>query len=188
MALVSCRECERSISEEIASCPHCGFPTKDSSEEKPSAQTEIASQIPVVGSPEPRKENSGCGCFRYGCLTWLIILLVLWLTCPGKEDHAEKMNEAFVEYLGTRSLDNKAEAVAYGLAPLLGNLAIDRISSVDSYGIFSLGRITFGGKSKVVTFGILGQVFYLGSTDSFENSQQAGTADMESDSTALDSR
>lgn len=149
MALIFCRECGKPISEEAVSCPNCGCPVQDTS-------------LRSNDFSEKREENQAKPVQRkrkYGCLVWIAILLILLLTCPGKDSHAEKINEAFTEYMGSRSIDNNGEALSYGLALLLGNYAINRITSVDNYGVFSLGRISFGGESRIVSFGILGHVF-----------------------------
>lgn len=52
MALITCPECNASISSEAAACPHCGYPLADTVVPKPSP----AQETPVATSKVPKKK------------------------------------------------------------------------------------------------------------------------------------
>ncbi|MDA8522011.1 zinc ribbon domain-containing protein [Acidovorax sp. NCPPB 4044] len=49
MALISCAECGKNVSDKAPACPHCGAPTSDAAIKKYQAQKRWTSNAPVIG-------------------------------------------------------------------------------------------------------------------------------------------
>lgn len=73
MALISCSECGREVSDKAAACPHCGAPVAD-----------MAPQPVNPPSPKenPLTKNRGCGTF----LVFLFMVGALFYACSPKTD------------------------------------------------------------------------------------------------------
>jgi hypothetical protein len=66
MALISCPECGREVSDKAPTCPTCGAPIAS----QPSAR----SPIYVSASPQPEKKNISC--LQGGCVILLVLFLI----------------------------------------------------------------------------------------------------------------
>ena len=64
MALISCPECSKKISDQSNSCPHCGYPMKPQ-------RSDPQSTPEFYGKQKTEKESK-----QYGCGTFLLILFV----------------------------------------------------------------------------------------------------------------
>lgn len=58
MALITCPECGREISDKAAACPHCGFPIQEHlrAQEKPAAPATYSILLDVTGGEEQKEE------------------------------------------------------------------------------------------------------------------------------------
>ena len=82
MALVSCEECKREVSDRATTCPHCGFPIGATSSAAPASPN--PQQTTIVSKPETSTTGSVfMGLFHFFITLPVLILLVgiLALTC-----------------------------------------------------------------------------------------------------------
>ena len=102
----------------------------------------------------------------------LFILIIVFISgfcvisCPDKEAHSEAIMENVNELIdeeATKDVTNDTEKalvlLASSLVSGISNLVIDSRLSVDNYFLFSIGRVTFEGKSQIVSIGLLNHVF-----------------------------
>lgn len=81
MALISCPECSKKISDQSISCPSCGFPT-------PSEQIDNDNSSASIGQ---RQKNSGCS----GATIFLLVIIVAigyWLV-SSYNSYTERVEE-----------------------------------------------------------------------------------------------
>ncbi|QKS70137.1 zinc ribbon domain-containing protein [Paenalkalicoccus suaedae] len=69
MALISCPECDRSISDHAKACPHCGYPLRESRTPHPSVIYQEA--------PKERKGMGCCGCFVLLAIGIAVAIIIL---------------------------------------------------------------------------------------------------------------
>ena len=88
------------------------------------------------------------------------------ISCPDKEAHSEAIMENINELIdeeATKDVTNESEKalalLASSLVSGISNLVIDSRLSVNNYFLFSIGRVTFEGKSQIVSVGLLNHVF-----------------------------
>ena len=88
------------------------------------------------------------------------------VSCPDKESHSEAIMENVNELIdeeATKDVTNESEKAlalfASSLVSGLSNIVIDSRLTVDNYFLFSIGKVTFEGKKKVVSLGVLNHVF-----------------------------
>ena len=88
------------------------------------------------------------------------------ISCPDKEAHSEAIMENVNELIdeeATKDVTNDTEKalvlLASSLVSGISNLVIDSRLSVDNYFLFSIGRVTFEGESRIVSIGMLNHVF-----------------------------
>lgn len=102
----------------------------------------------------------------------LFILIIVFISgfciisCPDKEAHSEAIMENVNELIdeeATKDVTNESEKalalLASSLVSGISNLVIDSRLSVDNYFLFSIGRVTFEGESRIVSIGMLNHVF-----------------------------
>ena len=102
----------------------------------------------------------------------LFILIIVFISgfsvisCPDKEAHSEAIMENINELIdeeATKDVTNESEKalalLASSLVSGISNLVIDSRLSVDNYFLFSIGRVTFEGESRIVSIGMLNHVF-----------------------------
>jgi len=102
-------------------------------------------------------------------LTLIIIVLVLLVaifTNPDLERHKEILKSEIHAYMQKEIKNNTSEMPEQALGALLGGALIDRmvdsIVSTDNYLVFSTSKITWEGQSRIVGFGVFGNVFITG--------------------------
>ena len=88
------------------------------------------------------------------------------ISCPDKEAHSEAIMENINELIdeeATKDVTNESEKalalLASSLVSGISNLVIDSRLSVNNYFLFSIGRVTFEGESRIVSIGMLNHVF-----------------------------
>lgn len=89
------------------------------------------------------------------------LLVFLFMSCPDKNDHKERLGGAITELIGEKLHSEAIEDFLtqstefQSLLSTLGTAAVD----VDNYFLFSIGKIDLIGEEQVVSFGIGGHVF-----------------------------
>lgn len=107
---------------------------------------------------------------------FLIIILILVVaagtcvvSCPDKASHSEALkevlNSAFTEEMGGNVSDDPVALVGSMIGAGIGGFVIDNMLKVDNYFVCSVGSITFDGKTRVVSVGVLNHVFAPGEED-----------------------
>ena len=102
-------------------------------------------------------------------LLFILILVavagVCVVTCPDKEAHSEALkdlvNTVLTEELAEGVSESDAGFVAFGsmLGTGLAGIVLDNTLKVENHFVCSVGTITYDGKTKIVSFGILNHVF-----------------------------
>lgn len=95
-----------------------------------------------------------------------LILLVAVLTNPNPERHREAVKTKLNAYMQQTMKDNGSETEGQAFGALIGGALIDRmvetVVSTDSYLIFSTTKVTWEGKTRVIGFGVFGNVYITG--------------------------
>lgn len=102
-------------------------------------------------------------------LLFILILVavagVCVVTCPDKEAHSEALkdlvNTVLTEELAEGASESEAGFVAFGsmLGTGLAGIVLDNTLKVENHFVCSVGTITYAGKTKIVSLGILNHVF-----------------------------
>lgn len=106
--------------------------------------------------------------FIFGFIVFIVAIGVIGtMTCPGKEKHVEKLSSVAVEAM----VDETEE---WGVAGKLAEGALNEASdnglvekavneflTVEDYGAFSLGKVSYRGEEYVVSLGLFGVVFTM---------------------------
>lgn len=106
----------------------------------------------------------------------LVVIAVLAITCPGKEEHNDAIMHAVQGYLDkkkteykekdTSILEDIGHAIGGALTSSVSDLYLDKYLEVDKYVVFSLGRIqNIDGKKQCVSVGVLNQVITFNEED-----------------------
>ena len=142
----TCKKCGTQLKEEENFCPQCG-----KAKNQP-VQTSYAEETPQQGP----QFNYPLKKILYIALP-LAICLLLGLTCPDKEKHVESIRTELTNVLET---SNKSENAMYAL---MGSAVIEKVLNsklkVNKYFLFSTGTFSNGKDSKLLSIGILGNVF-----------------------------
>ena len=101
----------------------------------------------------------------------VLVFILLAVTCPGKQVHQEKIKMTISNVID-ESLVTSASESEQGFA-LIGSLFATKIVDiflnnklqVNNYFFLSTGQISFGGNTKMVSFGILNKVFTFDEDD-----------------------
>lgn len=115
--------------------------------------------------------------FIIGIVAVVVALLVV--TCPSRESHREAVKDVVREAIGKEIGGDKNTWSMIGafFAGSLMNTVVDNMLEVDNYGVCSVGRTHVGGKSKTLSFGILGHVFTFSADDIEKNIEGSGDSD-----------
>ena len=102
-------------------------------------------------------------------LLFILILVavagVCVVTCPDKAAHSEALkdlvNTALTEELAEGVSESDAGFVAFGsmLGTGIAGIVLDNTLKVENHFVCSVGTITYDGKTKIVSIGILNHVF-----------------------------
>lgn len=107
----------------------------------------------------------------------LFALLLLTLTCPDKQAHAEAIKSLVSKTIDARMTDQK-ESSNVGtflytlLASKMTEVFTDTSLSVDNYILFSVGKVTLGGKTHTVSIGVLNHVFTASEDDVLQSIEE----------------
>lgn len=93
------------------------------------------------------------------------------VTCPDKEAHSEALkdlvNTVLTEELAEGESESDAGFVAFGsmLGTGIAGIVLDNTLKVENHFVCSVGTITYAGKTKIVSIGILNHVFTVDKED-----------------------
>ena len=130
----------------------------------------IADAYVEEATPEKHKKQHGC---LIGILVSLVAFVCLLIfTCPSAEEHKRVLSDVV-----TSTVNDAATAVAKDadndifskalqtvndvFTKKVVDAAMDNLISVDNYFVCSVGKVHFGGKSYIVSLGVLNHVFTL---------------------------
>ena len=104
------------------------------------------------------------------------VLLVAFVTNPGKEKHVENASEIFSEHL---ALEEESALMNYAIGSTVEALITHRVR-LNNYLLFSTSSIYSPQKNESLLYGIgfLGQVFPLASEDDIENASSEVDMDL----------
>lgn len=182
MALIECRECGKSVSDQAPFCPHCGAPVAAQAQ---GAQSETGNKADgsfsdnggaaglspsdagvataVAGTPAPHG-RSRRGLIVAGVVV-VAVLLVLCGTCPSRTMHEEAVVDELSELMAAEvnsSLGFKGENFFTNLLVTQGaKLVAAQHLRYTSYGILSVAKVQVGSQGSPVSVGVLGCVFPL---------------------------
>lgn len=103
-------------------------------------------------------------------LLFVVIILggICIATCPDHDAHSEALKNLLNNVLTAELSKNMATEEDAGLVMLgsmigtgIGGLVIDNILSVENYFVCSIGTITYGGETRIVSVGLLNHVFTI---------------------------
>lgn len=181
MALMNCMECGGTISDSAKVCPHCGAPIlkcRECHEVLPQGATVcpncgapvelIYEEMPVVRN-NALKQNGSLSKGKIILGVVIVLLVFLLFTCPNEQKHKRVLEDRITLAIETLS---DSLGVTEGWATL-GNMFVNQITKmvvgnqfdVDSYGIFSVGKMHLNHQQAVITFGIAHHVFCFVSED-----------------------
>lgn len=145
----------------MAYCPNCGSPLNENSEICP--QCGGSSEQPVQQNDTEEPQEGGM--FNISKKVWRIIipaaiLLVLAFTCPNKDKHVEAIHTELIDYVEEKSGSGEAKLASLG-ADIIDKVIVSKLD-VSNYLLFSTGSLKERGKRKMVSLGILGNVFIFG--------------------------
>lgn len=156
---MKCPKCNAEVSDSATFCPQCGAKLD-------------GTDIPEENDSVSNHSNS----FRLSKLVItiavaVIAVVVLALSCPNKHAHAETLNNAIMTALSEKmskdsTMNDGTGVIAQGLASSVVPKVLNSMLTVDNYFLFSVGKLSYKGESKMVSFGILGHVFPVGLSDS----------------------
>ena len=94
----------------------------------------------------------------------LFAILLMVLTCPDKKAHTEAIRSAVSGYVNETLSQRQEDGIVMGF---LGSLFVSKVAEVyldnslevSNYLLFSVGRITFDGTTRVVSVGVFNHVF-----------------------------
>lgn len=111
-------------------------------------------------------------------VTWLAVAAVLFfallMTCPDEAKHREAVSREVMEVVrdgmgtpdtGNGTIDLLGGMFGQAIASRLVDAVVGQFMEVDNYLIFSVGTLHYDGKSKAVSFGVLGHVFTFDAND-----------------------
>ncbi len=103
-------------------------------------------------------------------LLFAVIILggVCVVTCPDHDTHSEALKNLLNNVLTAElskdvSTEEDAGWAMFGsmIGAGIGGLVIDNILSVENYFVCSIGTITYGGETRIVSVGLLNHVFTI---------------------------
>ncbi len=87
MALISCPECSKQISDQSYSCPHCGYPMKQQKPDTPATPQ-------FFGNQKTEKASKQYGCGTFLLLLFIGFILYQCLTSYGEYQERTQQNSA----------------------------------------------------------------------------------------------
>ncbi len=163
---MKCPNCNAEVSDNATFCPKCG-----------------AKLDGTETSQETSNTSDAGGGFRLSkkviaVAIIVIAVIILALSCPNKQTHVEALDNAIMTALTESmakdsTMKGGADEFTTGLASSLVPKVLNSKLNVHNYFLFSVGELKDEGKTKTVSFGILGHVFPVGLSDSEKELDEA---------------
>lgn len=116
----------------------------------------------------------------YTILIIVILAGISAVTCPDREDHVNALENVLQRTIDkelSKSSDSDDDlfgsALGSALVSSFGGLFIDNMLMVDNYFICSIGTVSYGGETKVVSVGIFNHVFTASAEKLAEEASEA---------------
>ena len=154
----------------------------------------VQSQQEPLQTQQGKKSGVGCGAASLIAASIVaIILLGLSMTCPDRQEHEEAISNEINTFIN-QSADNPSdgwEAIGRMFVSGIAEMAVSQMLDYHNYVLWSVGEVHYGGRTKTVSFGILGHVFTFDADDLQRalddmkgNTDQQKTTEPDSDTTA----
>ena len=89
-----------------------------------------------------------------------VLILLLALTCPGKEAHVDKIRTTLANAVEEKNGEDSAWGFFGALfVSKVADVYLDSKLEIDNYVVCSVGKVRIDGESTTLSFGILNQVF-----------------------------
>ncbi|MDG6079774.1 zinc-ribbon domain-containing protein [Erythrobacter litoralis] len=118
MALITCEDCGREVSDRAAACPHCGGPIDGATaehgvetEETERAQIETDIDPDAVDTVEPKKKSNPVVAGCLGVVGFFVILSAIGSVIGGDESEAERMSDAGINMAADAGMEAAATEV-----------------------------------------------------------------------------
>ncbi len=85
-----------------------------------------------------------------------IVLVIMSITCPSKESHAQSISNAAAAIVN----DGDDDFIEI-LSSLFVSHSVEKHIKVDNYLIFSIGKFIYDGKENVISVGVFNNVFLI---------------------------
>lgn len=125
-----------------------------------------------IERPIQEKPKKHYGCLVGFLISFVALIFLLIFTCPSADDHKRVLSDVVTSTINDAETsavtDTTDELTAKALQTFndvftkkIINGAIDNLVSVDNYFVGSVGKINIGGKSYIVSVGVLNHIFTL---------------------------
>lgn len=175
-------ECKRQATVPPPPAPVMPPPPRTTAPEQPQPYVPEERAYTAPREPERTPRRGSHGCLLWGSLVALVMLAVLVITTPSREDHLNTIKDVTREWMGnTVEQTGMGGSILGEVAKWVGgqgaDLVIDQIFSYDNYFVCSMGSFNYGTHSKTVSLGILGHVFTFDKDDINEGLKKAAGLD-----------
>lgn len=166
-----CPSCGVKVNDSTIYCSNCGeqlISTQSSQEILEKTKEKVLNTSSKSYTANSKSYNSKPKYFSFAIL---ILLLIAILTNPNEDRHKETIKSELNSYMqkNITKTDNEWEqagqAIGIALGTTLINGIIENLVSTDNYILFSLTKITFQGKVKIIGIGIFGNVYLTNNLD-----------------------
>lgn len=132
--------------------------------------------------PERTQRRGSHGCLLWSLLVVFVMLAVLVVTVPSRQDHLGAIKDVTREWMGaTVEQTGIGGSVLGEMAKWVGgqgaDLVIEQMFTYDNYFVCSVGLFNYGTHSKTVSLGVLGHVFTYDKDDINEGLKRAAGLD-----------
>ncbi len=89
-----------------------------------------------------------------------VLILLLALTCPGKEAHVDKIRTTLANAVEEKNGEDSELGILGALfVSKVADVYLDSKLEIDNYVVCSVGKVRMDGETTTLSFGILNQVF-----------------------------
>ncbi len=116
------------------------------------------------------KRRKGMGCLLWSSLVLIILLAVMVVTVPSREDHVNTIKDVTREWMDEAvGKDVLGSSILSEVTKWVGgngaDMVIDHMFSYDNYIVCSVGKFNYAGRSRRVSLGMFGHVFTFDKDD-----------------------
>lgn len=89
-------------------------------------------------------------------LVFIAILVIAFMTNPGKETHVEKINDKLYDLLPK----HKKKSIIESIGRVVSDKVLEQLITIDNYYLFSVSKIEIMGTSETIGYGFFGTVIF----------------------------